>query len=420
MHLRVRYSKIPRLAGAAAIIWVCGVASAWAGGGGEDAGNVQTFLNTICGNLGFAPGSCPQLPTITQGVLEIAGLGYARPEAIRRSQNIPPGSVFAGNAPPVPATPLVPVSLPLTPLAFSNLGLTPLAFVSPGNGRDREDSQDREDSKTASKSNGFAPVTQLYDPEANSFFYAATTYGNVGGNPQPQTLNLFYHDLSRTNKVFVKGQLVAKISVPLVVYDSNACMTKPPAGCKETEVMTILEVRATCTGGASNCLTAYAIADFSAFGTSKCSSLSADQRCAAADLGISFALVFGSSPTSDHPHAIFEVQVPLIVTVANDPVHFSFFSPQANLIGTPTFGTEDLGSPLAFLPGKSIGVATYPAPMTVTGATTANFGFCASLPGNGNGLHPAVAAFLDIATDGETLISAPLGESSNPGLQCPF
>jgi hypothetical protein len=172
--------------------------------------------------------------------------------------------------------------------------LTPLAFISPGNG------QDREDSKAGSKSNGFAPVTQLYDPEANSFFYAATTYGNVGGNPQPQTLNLFYDDLSRTNKVFVNGQLVARISIPLVVYDSNACTANPLAGCTETEVMTTLEVRATCTGGPS-CLTAYAIADFSAFSTDKCSSLMAAKSCTAADFGISFALVFGASPTSTDP-----------------------------------------------------------------------------------------------------------------------
>jgi hypothetical protein len=112
------------------------------------------------------------------------------------------------------------------------------------------------------------------------------------------------------------------------------------------------------------------------------------------------------------------------VTVANDPLYFSFFSAQATLIGSTTFGTEDLGFPLAFLPGKSIGIATYPAPMTVTGATTANFGFCANLPDDSNGsrarLLRAVAAFLDIATDGETLVSAPLGPSSMPSLKCPF
>src|SRR5437667_7943333 len=76
-----------------------------AGGGGEDAGNVQTFLNMICQDFGISP--CPQLPTITQGVLTVAGYVYARPESIRRSQNISPGSVYAGNPPPVPANPPV-------------------------------------------------------------------------------------------------------------------------------------------------------------------------------------------------------------------------------------------------------------------------------------------------------------------------
>ena len=402
MRVQVRFSMTFSLCAAVAAAWLCGAGSACAGGGGEDAGNIQTFLDQVCSSFGIAP--CPQLPTITQGVLEVAGLGYARPEAIRRSQSIPPGSVFASNPPPVPAKPVVPVVLPLTPLAFSNLALTPLAFISP--------SEDENHNDAGSKSQGYAPATQLYDPAANNFFYAVTTYGLT---QQPETLILFYDDLSRDNKVFSTGQRVADISLPLVVYDSTIGA--------EIEVMTILEVRATCTGGPS-CLTAYAIADFSRFGTKKCSSLAAAQSCTAADLGINFALVFGPSPTSTHPHAIFEVQLPLIVTVANDPLYFPFFSPQATLIGSTTFGTEDLGFPLAFLPGKSIGIATYPSPMTVTGATTANFGFCANLPDDSNGSHarllPAVAAFLDITTDGETLVSAPLGPSSMPSLQCPF
>ena len=335
--------------------------------------------------------------------MEVAGLGYARPEAIRRFNNVPPGSVFAGNPSPIPGNPVVPVTLPVTPQAFSNLALTPLAFISGG---------------FPPKSQAFAPVTQLYDPNANSFFSAVTTYGSVGGNPQPQTLNLFYDDLSRRSQLFITGQEVAKISLPLVVYDSSTCTANPSTGCSETEVMTILDVRATCSGG-PNCLTAYATADFSAFGSSKCSS---SQPCTAADLGIGFAVVFGSSPTSSTSHAIFEVQVPMIVTVANDPVHFNanFNSPQVNLIGTATFGVEDLGALLAFLPGKVIGVATYPGPMTVSGATTAYYGFCASLPDNFARLNPSVAAFLDIATDGEALVSTPLGESSMPALTCPF
>jgi hypothetical protein len=408
MRVYIGGSIIYRAASTVAAVWLCCTSPALAGAGGER-GSVQFLLSVICENFGIA--SCPQLPTVTQAILEIAGLGYARPEAIQRSQNISPENVFAGNPPLILGStgdPEIPVTLPLAPLALSNLALTPLAFISPGNG-------------AASKANVFAPVTQLFDSEANSYFYAVTTYDMVGG--QPHALNLFYDDLSRSNSNFVNGQQVAKLSIPLVVYDSNACTANPPAGCTQTEVMTILDVRATCTGG-PNCLTAYAIADLSAFGTQKCSSLLLAQRCTAADLGISFALVFGASPTSSRTHAIFEVQAPLIVTVANDPVHFNanFNSPQVNLIGKTTFRVEGLGSPVAFLQGKFIGVATYPAPMTVPNSATANFGFCASLPdnGNGTGLHPAAAAFLAIATDGEVLASAPLGTSMSPTLQCPF
>ncbi len=414
------FQMMRRLTMTVCAIWLfCCAGSAWAGDGGSDAGTLQSFLNTICTNFGIA--SCPQLPTVTQGTLEIAGLGYARPEAIRRSQNVSPGSVFASNPPPIPGSPVVPVALPVTPSAFSNLALTPLAFVTPRFGG-------------TAKAYASAPAAQLFDTDANSFFSAVTSYGSVGGNPQPQALNLFYDDLSRNINVFFSGQKVAKISIPLVVYDSNACATNPPAGCAQTEVMTALDVRATCTGG-PNCLTAHAIANFSAFGTKKCSALTGAQSCTAKDLGISFAVVFGASPTSSVPHAIFEVQAPLIVTVANDPIHFNAFfnSPQVNLIGSATFGVEDLGSSLAFLPGKVIGVATYPAPVCAGGAACptatppapppnflSNFGYCANLPDNIGALHPAVAAFLDIATDGETLVSAPLGTSTSPTLQCPF
>jgi hypothetical protein len=413
MRVSVRFVRLAAAAVAfAAGIWACGAGTAQAGDGGSDAGTIQTFLNSICGALGIT--SCPQLPTITQGTLEIAGLVYARPESIRRSQNIPPGSVFALNPPPVPANPVVPVTLPVTPSAFSNLGLTPLAFISAG----------------TSTANAFAPVTQLFDPQANAFFSAVTTYGSVAGTPQPQTLNLFYEDLSRSNATFVSGREVAKISIPLVVYNDAACMANPSTGCAETPVPTVLDVRATCTGGAG-CLTAYAIADFSAFGTQRCSTLTAPQTCTASDLGIGFALVFGISPASSSSHAIFEVQVPLVVTFANDPVHFSFSSPQSSIIGAPSFFSEDLGFPPAFLGGSVVGVATYPAPVCPGGGACpaptstfqSNFGFCASLPannGNGTGLDPAVAAFLDIATDGEVLASAPLGTSTSPTLQCPF
>ena len=430
MPIFVRPIRIASIVAILAVIVLCGAGSARAGDGGSDAGTIQSFLDTICTNLGIA--SCPQLPTVTQGTLEIAGLGYARPEAIRRSQNVAPGSVFAGNPPPIPSDPLVPVTLPVSASAFTNLALVPLAFI----GSDAEHDGDRHDLHASPNRNAFASPTQLFDPAATSFFSAVTTYGNVAGSPQPQVLNLFYDDPSRKNRRFVAGQQVALISLPLVVYDGQACAANPPAGCTETEVMTVLDVRAVCNGGPS-CLTAYAIADFSAFGTKKCRSLMAAQKCTAGDLGLGFALVFGASPVSSDPHAIFEVQAPLVVTLANDPVHFNanFNSPQTNLSVPATFGAEDLGFAPGFLGGKVVGVATYPAPVCAGGAPCptappgapppsfrSDFGFCASLPDNGNGHRPrpAAAAFLGIATDGEVLASAPLGASTSPTLQCPF
>jgi hypothetical protein len=388
------FLKIPRLIGAAAAIWLCGAGSASAGDGGADAGTIQTFLNSVCGALNIA--SCPQLPTVSQGVLEVAELAYARPEAIRRSQNIPPGSVFAGNPPPIPAAPVVPVVLPVTSLAFSNLALTPLAFIS------------------ASTHAGFAMPTQLYDPAADTFFSAVTIFGTVQGVPQPQVLNLFYDDLSRSNRAFTNGQLAALFSLPLVVLNRDGT---------ERPVMTELSITS-CANGPASCFIASAIGDFLGNGT--------QQTQNGGDIGVNFALVFGASPTSKDSHAIFEIQVPLVVTNANDPVYFSFTSPQANIIGSVTFSVDDVGftpTKAGILPsGASIGIAPYPAPTTTVpippGPATSTFGFCANLPDNSNGpharLHPAVATFLGIATDGETLASTPLGASSMPTLQCPF
>jgi hypothetical protein len=400
MLVSIRCVKISGFVAAAMWLWAAG--SAWAGDGGADAGNIQTFLNSFCGALGIT--SCPQLPTVTQGVLEVASLGYARPESIRRSQNIPPGSVYAGNPPPIPASPVVPVVLPLTPLAFSNLALTPLAFIS------------------ASTNAGFATPAQLYDPAADTFFSAATTFGTVEGFPQPQVLNLFYDDLARSNRAFTNGQIVAVFSLPLVVLNGDGT---------ERPVMTKLQIKS-CGNGPTSCFQANATGDFLGNGT--------PQTQNAADVGVDFALVFGASPTSTHSHAIFEVQAPLVVTVANDPTYFNivagnfpfFFSPQVSIIGTVTFAAENVGfTPTkgGILPsGASIGIAPYPAPTTTVpippGPATSTFGFCANLPDNSNGpaarLHPAVATFVGIATDGETLASTPLGASSMPTLQCPF
>lgn len=398
--MSMRSPTILPLAVAAVALWLC-AAPAWAGDGGEDAGTIQTFLNSACGFLGMT--SCPQLPTISQGVLEVAGLAYARPEAIRRANNIPPGNVSAGNPPPVPANPVVPVMLPVTPTAFSNLALTPLAFVGTPAGR------------------GPAAPTLLSNRHADSLFSAVTTYGLVGSGPgtaQPQVLNLFYEDLDRANPAFTTGQTVALFSFPLVVLNSDG---------SERPVPTMLAV-ISCANGAAGCFLASATGDF--LGKGK------PQTRSAADIGLDFALVFGRSPSSGHAHAIFEWQVPLVVTALNDPVYFSFSSPQVGIIGNVTFAADDTGftpTMAGILPaGASIGIAPYAAPATgfvipsplPPPPQLSTFGFCADLPDDSPGPHArlfsAVAAFLQIATDGETLIASPLGTSTNPTLQCPF
>jgi hypothetical protein len=386
--------KISGLLGALAAMWLWGAGSARAGDGGADVGTIQTFLNTICTGFGVSP--CPQLPTISQGVLEVAALVYARPESIRRSQNISPGSVFASNPPPVPFDPPVPVTLPVTPLAFAELALTPLAFIS------------------ASTRPELPIPTQLYDPDTDTLFSAVTTFGTVQGVPQPQVLNLFYDDLARTNVAFTNGQVIAIFSLPLVVLNSDG---------SERPVPTKLTIKS-CATGSARCLLGAVTGNFLGNGT--------NQTRSAADIGVSFALVFGALPTLTHSHAIFEVQIPLVVTSANDPVYFSFTSPQSNIIGSPTFGPDDTGftpTKKGILPvGASIGIAPYPAPTTTAeippGPATSTFGFCADLPDNSNGaharLHPAVATFLAIATDGTTLVSSPTGGSSMPTLNCSF
>jgi len=140
----------------------------------------------------------------------------------------------------------------------------------------------------------------------------------------------------------------------------------------------------------------------------------------AAEIGVTLGLAFGSSPISKHPHAIFEVRVPIIVTFTNDLAYFNF----NQVIGKSAFAAEDFGFAPPFLGGKSIGIAPVAAPLGPSPAAGVipPFGFCAKLPDNRNGSHssllPAVAAFLQIGVDGEVLVSTPL-PMSPPEAQCP-
>lgn len=389
MHFRIRFLPIAALA-AAALLSLGRAAPAWAGDGGEDAGTVQSFLDTVCSFITPNQTPCPQLPTVSQGILEIAGLFNARPEAVRAGQNVPGGAVYAGNVATLP------------PVALASL--TPLAF------------------KGALTSRATATPTQLYDPAANSFFYAVTTLGSVGGVSQPQTFNLFYDYLLRTVPVFIKGQTVAKLSLPLAVLDSNGNerFVCGALGCPASEAT--LQITATCTGGPA-CLTGTVSGDFAGTGT--------QQTYQAADLGVTFSAAFGASAISKLPHATFAVQAPLVVTPANDPAYFGFnlIADKMVFLNPQTgFPTPKLGS------GTSVGIPPYAAPPCASSAGTAcptttppppsAYGFCASFSNNFTGPignpAPAVAAFVQIGVDGETLASTPLPGTGATLAECPF
>lgn len=372
----VRLSRISCLTGTISALWLCAAGSAWAGDGGSSLASLQALLNTVCGNLNV---TCPQLPTITQAALEIAAQFNAPTEMVRSQDNDPP-ALIAANPPLASAQP---------PLDLSTS--TPLAFVG------------------STSVTGQAAATQPYDENANGFFYAVTSIG--GPNAQPNTVHFVYEDLFRTIDGVSKGQHVANISLPLVVLN----------GVAERVVQTTLQFFATCNGGFASCVTtALATGDFSGKGKSK--TYSADQ------IGLSIASSFGPSPISPLvPHATFQVDVPLIVTSATDPLYLQ--SPPKNAVLFQAFFGPETG----FIPKNpsilgtstsSIGIAPFAAPLCPgnvdCSATPPQgvFGFCASLPDNRAALLPAVAAFAAVATSGETLVSAPFG--SSPKIVCPM
>jgi hypothetical protein len=439
MRASIGSSTIFRLAGAVAALWLCGAGAAWAGGGGESLTTLQAVIGKADGTTGLCKllgmGSnfgniCPQLPTFTQAILEAAGLANSPPEVVAAQNGLPPGSnVYANN----PAKDVVPPGLfsptpfPLTANTSPALSellstVTPLAFIS---------------SQNAAR---LPTPAQLYDPNANTFLYAVTVssigFATPPGGTVPDTLDVFYEDLSRGNQTFTNGQVVAKFSLPLTVLNNN--------GTENPPVIVTLQIKATCTGGPS-CLQAQVISGFGA---------SASNPIAASQFGIQFALVFGASPTSTQPHAIFEVAVPLLVTGAcvpattgcplppppppnTDPAYFyalhnNGIAGQLNLGISTAFVFDDLGvapSQPGILPtgGSSIGLAptagplgpppscTPTPPATTCTPPAATFALCASLPGgNGNGQAPvpSVAAYYGIATNGGALLSAALSSTS--------
>jgi hypothetical protein len=335
--------------------------------------------------------------------LQLAAWNVVPPETIRATNAISlGGAVNAGNPsiPPVGPTP-PPIAFPVRGTALSNLlaNQTPLAFIS--------------------SSPGPAKATQLYDTQADIFFYALAS----GTQGQPDTFYLFYDDTSRTNGNLKRGDIIAQFSLPLVVLNIDNT---------ERLVPTTLQFRAI---NAGDCSASTVVGNFSGAATGT-------QTLMAAQIGVNCAVVFASSPLSTKSHAIFELAVPLVVTIATDPLYVPpNVSPPvpSNPIGNvpSPFTTQGVIPPPLTPPpnlganGKSIGIGpaavplctaiTCPPPPQLPTPGSITYALCANLPGgNGNGQAPvpAVAAYYAISTAGETLLSAALPTVSRDA--CPF
>jgi hypothetical protein len=366
MQRSARSSAMARLLGMSVALW-SSVGSAYAGHGGADLPGLQGALDDLCSALQIT--SCPQLPTVTQLVLEIAGLVNAPPDVIRFENAISPTAALNAVNPPAG-----------TPFALPNV--TPLAFIS------------------TSRRGGVASVTELGNEDADSFFYAATN-GTAG--LAPDTLFLVYDYPPLTRSEFEKNRFVADITIPLVVL-SNAGI--------ESEVPTKIQIR-----GTTGCGKKVPCVSTTAVGTFGGSLRSVDP----ASLGLNVNLSFKPSVNSRQPHAIIEVQAKLLVTAATDPVYFGF-NPASPAL-PEAFSNDELGFTPGFL-GLPVGVTPYAAPQTSISSTAgATFPFCAIIADDDGSRRAAVAAFYAIGTAGTTYVSAPLPtpptSPATPAITCP-
>jgi hypothetical protein len=291
--------------------------------------------------------SCPQLPSVTQLIVEISSLTNLPPEVVRHVNGISPAAaVNAGNPSQNSRNPVF-ISIP-----------KPIAFVSPTNNR------------------GAAAATELYDSEADIFAYAVTTQSGA----QPDLFRVIFDFLPRIRRTFEKGESVAEISLPLVVLNGDG---------SERPVPTTVRIYAACSGG-PDCLTADGVGDFTGSGT--------PQKHAATELGLNVSLTFGPSLISTDPHAIFEVDVGLIVTHKNNPAYFNNpISPAvASAFTAEGFGSTPvfLGQPLGFAPDAAI--------------VTAQFSRGGDDADQADANRTVVAVVVSVSSDGEALASAAL------------
>jgi hypothetical protein len=399
MHTLIGSSTIARFVGVVTAVWLCGIASASAGDSGSDTA-IQPFLNKICTDVGMT--SCPHVPTITQAVLEMSGLANAAPDLVRGPQ----GPIVAQGSSPLcavsaslaeqnmvnvcsQANAINAVNPPaLSAVALSDL--TPLAFTT---------------------GKGLAVPVPLGTSGANSFLYAVATPDQKG---EINTLTLYFDYPVQTNSTIQKA-VFANISLPLSNGQRPICGA---TGCPAS--LATLQISGCSSGqGCVNGLAANVIGDFSSPGVIGTKS--------AGDLGIGVSVSFAASPNSTSSHLILQVQVPLLITLGNDPAYFGVVPsgaiPVNQLSGLPTAFTSNV------VPASGIGVAPQAAP-TCSGTCpsttfTYTFPFCASFSGSGSGplgsgsFHSAVVTFASIGTDATTYLSSPVPPLAS-SLQCPF
>src|SRR5262249_31617240 len=149
-------------------------------------------------------------------------------------------------------------------------------------------------------------------------------------------------DPQRTINTYSPGQVIAKISLPLVVLTGYPPQPPPAPPTAETLVPTTLQIivpkKAPTPGSAVNC-SASTVSGQSASGSISFAPLLASQ------MGLDCAVVFAPSPPAMWSHAIFEVRVPLVITAATDTLYIptaanNFFpNPIAN-VGSPFTGSD--------------------------------------------------------------------------------
>lgn len=336
-------------------------------------------------------------------------------EMISATNSIPIGArVNAGNPsiPPVGPTPPPVTAFPVKGAVLSTLlgNLTPLAFISAGNENDTAATANPAKTKP-----GIATAAQLYNANSDIFLYAVASLSKSSTQAvQPDTLYLFYDDTARPDANWKQGSIIAEFSLPLVV------LTGYPTAPAESLVPAKLQFRAT---NAGDCSASTVSGSFNGSLTS--------QTLMATQIGLDCAVVFAPSPLSPKSHAIFQVQVPLIVTNATDPLYFG--NPISNLDPGFNFNADETGfipasvsppkTPILGANGNSIGIGPAAVPLGSPPATgvTSTFALCANLlakNGSRGALAPSAAAYYAISTGGETLLSAALPGSSTS--VCPF